>query len=158
MINSGYGPRAMMAHTRAGSLIVGGKRKATVPRTRCKVYGEVPYRQASACKSSKAAPATNHIVACPVCPSSPMKQYFWSYNMPTHWRRAHSQQPMPPALCQEIEVSTEELARLETLKQPKLSSESGRSASSARARRQRPPSLRAWPSRRRRNLLAVGTE
>ena len=50
-----------------------------------------------------------------------MKQYFWSYNMPTHWRRAHSQQPMPPALCQEIEDSTEELARLETLKQPKLS-------------------------------------
>ena len=41
--------------------------------------------------------------------------------MPTHWRRAHSQQPMPPALCQEIEVSTKELARLETLKQPKLS-------------------------------------
>ena len=41
--------------------------------------------------------------------------------MPTHWRRAHSQQPMPPALCQEIEVSTKELARLETLKQPRLS-------------------------------------
>jgi len=75
--------------------------------------------------------------ACPVCPSSPMKQYFWSYNMPTHWRRAHSQQPMPPALCQEIEVSTEELARLETLKQPKLSSESGRSASTAREGRGR---------------------
>ena len=47
--------------------------------------------------------------------------YFWSYNMSAHWRRAHSQQPMTPALCQEMEVSAEELGRLETLKQPKLS-------------------------------------
>lgn len=94
--------------------------KATIPHTRCKVVGELPYRQASALKSSKASPATNHIVACPACPSAPMKQYFWSYNMPVHWRNVHGQQPMPPDLRAEIEPSAEELALLAQMKEAKL--------------------------------------
>ena len=41
-----------------------------------------------------------------------MKQYFWSYNMPVHWRNVHGQQPMPPDLRAAIEPSAEELALL----------------------------------------------
>ena len=71
-------------------------------------------------KTCKASPATNHIVACPACPATPMKQYFWSYNMPTHFARAHVGLPMPPALAQEIALSAE-LAGLAALKVPQLS-------------------------------------
>lgn len=38
-----------------------------------------------------------------------------------HWRRAHSQQPMPPALRASVEPSPDELARLSALKEAKLS-------------------------------------
>ena len=50
-----------------------------------------------------------------------MKQYFWSYNMLEHWRRAHPQQPMPAELRTSIEPSPSELALLNTLKEAKLS-------------------------------------
>ena len=97
------------------------KRKATIPRTFCKVLGEVAYRQSDAVKCTKASPATNHIVACPVCPVKPMQQFFWSYNMELHWKRAHGSQQMPPELLQEITLSDEEQTGLQKLKVPKLS-------------------------------------
>jgi hypothetical protein len=97
------------------------KRKATTPRTFCKVVGEVAYRQSDAEKCSKASPATNHIVACPVCPVKPMRQFFWSYNMDTHWKRAHSSQQMPPELLKEITVTEPEQTGLQKLKVSKLS-------------------------------------
>ena len=45
-----------------------------------------------------------------------MKQYFWSYNMPTHWQRAHSSQQMPPSLVDAITPSALEVSRLALLK------------------------------------------
>ena len=50
-----------------------------------------------------------------------MKQYFWSYNMATHWARAHKGVQMPPELLQEITLSDEEKTGLQRLKVPKLS-------------------------------------
>jgi len=97
------------------------KNKATRPRTICKVLGELAYRQSDAMKSSKLSPGTNHLLACPLCPTKPMKQYFWSYNMPTHWERSHKSQQMPPELLKEITVSLAELTGLQSLKVPKLS-------------------------------------
>ena len=97
------------------------KRKATTPRTVCKVVGEVAYRQSDAAKCSKASPATNHIVACPACPVKPMRQFFWSYNMDTHWKRAHGSQQMPPELLKEITVTEPEQTGLQKLKVSKLS-------------------------------------
>ena len=115
------------------------KRKATIPRTVCKVVGEVAYRQSEAVKCSKASPATNHIVACPVCPVKPMQQYFWSYNMDTHWKRAHGSQQMPPELLKEITLTEPEQMGLQKLKVSKLStrkheSRDERAAEAKRAR------------------------
>ena len=78
------------------------KSKATIPRGRCKVVGELKYRQADAIKSTKQSPSSNHILACPACPVKPMKQYFWSYNMTKHWARAHKGVQMPPELLEVI--------------------------------------------------------
>ena len=49
-------------------------------------------------KSTKQSPSSNHVVACPACPAKPMKQYFWSYNMPKHFAHAHLGLQMPPEL------------------------------------------------------------
>ena len=60
--------------------------------------------------------------------ASPMKQYFWSYNIhvPAHWCFAHGQQPMSAALRAEIEPSGKELGLLAAMKEAKLSKDSKR--------------------------------
>ena len=45
-----------------------------------------------------------------------MKQYFWSYNMPTHWQRAHITQQMSSSLVDAIAPSALEVSRLASLK------------------------------------------
>ena len=109
------------------------KRKATTPRTVCKVVGEVAYRQSDAAKCSKASPATNHIVACPACPVKPMRQFFWSYNMDTHWKRAHGSQQMPPELLKEITVTEPEQTGCRSSRCPSF-----QSASTSRVTKGRP--------------------
>jgi hypothetical protein len=68
-----------------------------------------------------------------------MQQYFWSYNMDTHWKRAHGSQQMPPELLKEITLTEPEQMGLQKLKVSKLStrkheSRDERAAEAKRAR------------------------
>ena len=73
-------------------------------------------------KSNPTNPTTNHILFCPAFPRTPMKQFFWSYNMTTHWNATHVDcnqmpLPMPPVLQEQIALRPQELERLLAMKE-----------------------------------------
>jgi hypothetical protein len=87
----------------------GSQSKSLIPKHACKVSGEVSYSHASAMKSTKTSPSTNHLIMCPQCPQKPVPSYYWKYKcMEAHWNKRHSTMTMPDELKEALKITTAE--------------------------------------------------
>ena len=89
--------------------------KGGAPRTTCKEVGEVKYATGWAARSSGNQPSTNRLLICPECPDKPLPFCCSSYNMTSHWSKAHAGLTMPQKLLEAIAVSDMEVAGVTSL-------------------------------------------
>ena len=71
-----------------------GKNTTLVPGGNCEYLHKFSIKSAE--KSTKSGPCTNRPVACEVC-----KVIVWSYNLPEHYRKKHTNHPIPSQITAE---------------------------------------------------------
>jgi len=103
------------AHTDSAPGCCAWIEKGGVPRTTCKEVGEVKYSMGWAARSSNNQPSTNRLLNCPECPDKPLPFCCSSYNMTSHWGKAHAGLTMPQKLLEAIAVSDMEVAGVTSL-------------------------------------------
>ena len=103
------------AHTDSAPGCCAWLEKGGVPRTTCKEVGEVKYSTGWAARSSGNMPSTNRLLNCQECPEKPLPFCCSSYNMTSHWGKAHAGLPMPQELLETIAVSDMEAAGVTSL-------------------------------------------
>ena len=73
------------------------------------------YATGWAARSSGNQPSTNRLLNCQECPEKPLPFCCSSYNMTSHWSKAHAGLTMPQELLETIAVSDIEAAGVMSL-------------------------------------------
>ena len=103
------------AHTDSAPGCCAWIEKTGAPRTTCKEVGEVKYSMGWAARSSASMPSTNRLLNCPECPEKPIPFCCSSYNMASHWSKAHTGLTMPQKLLETIAVTDMEATGVTSL-------------------------------------------